>query len=75
MVASITRRARPLTAALLAAAFAVGATSLVACERKGPAEKAGEKIDHAIEDARDAVDPPKGPIEKLGRKIDRATDD
>lgn len=28
---------------------------LAACERQGPAEKAGEKIDRAVEDARDAV--------------------
>ena len=29
--------------------------SLAACERKGPAEKAGEAIDRAGEDIRDAV--------------------
>nr|WP_321403936.1 hypothetical protein [uncultured Desulfobacter sp.] len=26
-----------------------------ACEKKGPAEKAGEKIDHVIESAGDAI--------------------
>ena len=35
---------------VLAALFA-----LSACERKGPAEKAGEKIDQAGRDLRDAV--------------------
>jgi hypothetical protein len=35
---------------LLATLFA-----LSACERKGPAEKAGEKIDRAGRDLRDAV--------------------
>lgn len=67
------------TRRLWAAGFAVLAlgatTSLTACERKGPVEKAGEKIDHAGERVRDAVDPPNGPGEKLGRKIDRAVDD
>jgi hypothetical protein len=28
---------------------------LGACDRKGPAERAGEKIDRAAEDVRDAV--------------------
>ena len=52
---------------------AVAATTL-GCERKGAAERAGEKVDKAGQKVRDAVDPPKGPAEKLGRKIDRATD-
>ena len=60
--------------AAVLAALALGATTLVACEKKGPAEKAGEKIDKAGEKIRDAVDPPKGPVEKLGRKVDRAVD-
>lgn len=46
---------------------------MIACEKKGPAEKAGEKIDEAIDNVSDAVDP-KGPLEKAGRAIDRATD-
>lgn len=28
---------------------------LGACEREGPAERAGEKVDRAVENARDAV--------------------
>jgi hypothetical protein len=28
---------------------------LAACEREGPAERAGESIDRAVKDARDAV--------------------
>lgn len=28
---------------------------LAACDREGPAEKAGENIDRAVEDARDAI--------------------
>ena len=38
--------------AVLAAAFMLTAA---ACEQKGPAEKAGEKIDEAAEKAGDAV--------------------
>lgn len=59
----------------MAILMAVGATTFAACKHKGPAEKAGEKIDKAAENVRDAVDPPKGPLEKAGRKIDRAVDD
>lgn len=46
--------------------------SVVSCKEKGPAEKAGEGVDQAIEDVKDAVDP-KGPVEKVGEKIDEAT--
>lgn len=56
------------------AVLAIGATSITACERKGPAERAGDKIDKAGEKIRDTVDPPSGPGEKVGRKIDRAVD-
>jgi uncharacterized protein YjbJ (UPF0337 family) len=35
---------------MLAAVFA-----LAACEHEGPAEKAGKKIDNAVDDAGDAV--------------------
>lgn len=47
---------------------------MLACEKpKGPAEKAGEKVDKAVDKVSDAIDP-KGPVEKAGRAIDRATD-
>ena len=46
---------------------------LAACDQKGPAERAGEKIDQGAQKLRDAVDPPKGPGEQIGRSIDRAT--
>lgn len=42
------------------------------CEEKGPAEKAGEKLDKAADNAADALNP-KGPAEKLGEKVDKAT--
>ena len=41
------------------------------CKKKGPAEKAGEKVDDAIENVEDVVNP-KGPVEKTGVKIDDA---
>lgn len=51
----------------------VTVTGLTACERKGPAERAGEKVDNAIDKVKDKLDP-KGPAEKAGRKIDKALD-
>ncbi len=44
---------------------------LASCEKDGPAEDTGEKIDEVIEDVKDSVDP-KGPVEKTGEKIDEA---
>jgi hypothetical protein len=41
--------------------------------QKGPAERAGEQVDRAVEDVQDAIDPP-GPAEKAGRNLDRAMD-
>lgn len=34
----------------------VGVLGLAACEEDGPAERAGERIDDAIDDARDRLD-------------------
>jgi hypothetical protein len=48
-------------------------TGLAACERKGPAENAGEEIDNAMDEVKDKLDP-KGPAEKAGQKIDKALD-
>lgn len=48
------------------------------CESQGPAEKAGEKVDQAIENTKDALEEAsdkitgKGPVEKAGEKIDEA---
>lgn len=46
--------------------------TLAACERSGPAERAGRSLDRAGERVRDTVDPPRGPVERLGRSVDRA---
>lgn len=40
---------------------------LSACEREGPAERAGEQIDEAVEQIRD---PDQGPAERTGERID-----
>ncbi|WGF88875.1 hypothetical protein [Marinivivus vitaminiproducens] len=43
--------------AALAAAVAVGATGLVACESdQGPMEEAGESVDDTVDDAGDAME-------------------
>ena len=47
------------------------AFSSASCKPKGPAEKAGEGMDNAVEKVKDAVDP-KGPVEKAGEKVDKA---
>ena len=46
--------------------------ALGACEKAGPAERAGRSLDKAGESVRDTVDPPRGPVERLGRSVDRA---
>ena len=63
-----------LFAFLTVVMLGTSSVAMIACEKpKGPAEKAGEKVDKAIDKVSDAVDP-KGPVEKAGRAIDRATD-
>ena len=52
-------------------ALFLGAT-IVGCEPQGPAGKAGDKLDQAGKNIKDAVDP-RGPMEKVGDKVDNAT--
>ena len=47
--------------------------SLVSCEKKGPAEKMGEKLDEAVKSVEEAVDS-NGPAEKIGEALDKAVD-
>jgi hypothetical protein len=49
-----------------------GLLPLIGCQ-EGPAERAGERIDNAVREVRDTVNPPRGPLEAAGRKIDDAT--
>ncbi len=62
---------RPIFRAAIAAT--VLSLPLIACD-DGPAERAGERVDRAVERVQDAVDPPNGPLERAGRAIDRAVD-
>ncbi len=47
-------------------------TMIVGCEPQGPAGKAGENIDQAGKNIKDAVNP-RGPMEKAGDTLDKAT--
>lgn len=53
-------------------ALSVAVSASACAEHKGPAQKAGAKLDHASDKVSDTVNP-KGPVEKTGRAIDRAT--
>ena len=64
---------RWVNAMMTVAWIGVAAVNLTGCPNKGPAQKAGEKIDSATDKISDTVNP-KGPAEKAGRSIDRATD-
>ena len=67
-------RANRMQALSLSLMTAILGFCLTGCPSKGPAEKVGEKIDHAKDKVSDALDP-KGPAEKAGRAIDRAVND
>ena len=51
--------------------------ALAGCSEKGPAEQAGEKVDEAVEQVKDAVDDAgqQGPAEEAGEQIDKAVED
>jgi len=71
----VTTRSKLGAMALAAVLGLATVTGLTACEKKkGPAEKAGEKVDDAIDKMKDKLDPA-GPAEKAGRKIDKAVND
>jgi hypothetical protein len=54
-------------ACVLGGLIAMGA----GCEaEKGPAEKAGQSVDNAVQKAKDTISPP-GPAEKAGRAVDK----
>jgi len=59
--------------------------SLTGCEKEGPAEKAGQKVDQVVEDTKeniqhakdeveDAIEP-EGPAEKIGENVDDAIEE
>ena len=59
---------RRMALALAISVLALGGTG---CPEKGPAEKAGEKIDETVDKL---THPNEGPMEKAGRKLDEAGD-
>ncbi|MGJ8657225.1 MAG: hypothetical protein ACSHX6_12310 [Akkermansiaceae bacterium] len=63
---------------ILIALGSAAALTVVSCEKKGPAEKAGENMDEAVEDTKDAAedakDATKDKMEEMGDKIEDATD-
>jgi len=62
----MTLRVAALALILVAGVFASG------CEKKGPAEKAGEKIDHAYSEAMEKAEEAGEKMEEAGEKIDDA---
>ncbi len=57
---------------LCVAPLLVGSLGLFAgCEPAGPAEKAGQGVDRAVDNAAEAVNP-SGPVERAGENIDKA---
>ncbi|MDY0211881.1 MAG: hypothetical protein RBR06_02615 [Desulfuromonadaceae bacterium] len=54
------------------------AMTLAACEKDGPMEETGEKIDRSVEKTKDKIQDtfdPRGPAEKAGEKIDETVED
>jgi hypothetical protein len=65
-------RRTTILALVAVAALTMSSPILTGCHNnKGPAQKAGQKLDNAKEKVEDTVDP-KGPSEKAGRKVDKA---
>jgi hypothetical protein len=60
---------RPILAAIALVPLVLG---MAACQRQGPAERAGAKLDQTGRDISDALNPPKGPAQNVGRSVDRA---
>jgi hypothetical protein len=63
---------RMLMVTMMAIAGSVLVSGTLACEDKGPMEKAGEKVDETVDKL---THPNEGPLEKAGRKTDEAIDD
>lgn len=59
-------RVLTLALVLIAAVFVSG------CEEKGPAERAGEKIDHAFSEAKEKAEEAGKKVEEAGQRIDEA---
>lgn len=60
-----------MTRALSTATLVLFGLGLGACSKEGPAERAGEKIDNAVEETSESID---SAIENTGDKIEDAAD-
>lgn len=60
-----------MTRALSTATLVLFGLGLGACSKEGPAERAGEKIDNAIEETGESID---SGLENAGDKIENAAD-
>ena len=47
---------------------------LLGCEKEGPMERAGESVDKAVEETKDAVTRD-GPMERAGERVDETVED
>ncbi|MGV3772962.1 MAG: hypothetical protein ACO1QB_08675 [Verrucomicrobiales bacterium] len=56
---------------VIATLLAVGSLTLVGCKEKGPMEQAGENIDKAFENTKEAT---KEGVEKVGEAAEKAGD-
>jgi predicted small lipoprotein YifL len=56
---------------------ALACLTLAGCSEKGPAEEAGENIDQAVEQGKDAVEDAgqQGPAEEAGEEMDEAVEE
>lgn len=67
-----------LTRFSMAAAAAVLAATLMGCEQEGPAEKTGEAVDEAVQDAGDsaenAADTAGDKMEEAGEELKKAAE-
>ena len=61
--------AATVAAGICAAVLMLG---LAACEKKGPAEKAGEQVDHAVESVKETGEKAADEVEKAGDKVQEA---
>ena len=50
-----------------------GAFVGVGCDREGPVEQTGRKVDQTVEAVKDELNP-EGPVEKAGKKVDQAVE-
>jgi hypothetical protein len=61
-----------LPAKLLTILLCTLALGIAACERKGPIERAGEKVDHAVDTIKNGGEEPTA--DKIQDEVDRARD-